>query len=153
MVAEGLKPWVWPKVQWAIALDDFGREVFLRGGSKAFEDGFRVSLVGFLDEAEGADDERVAGCLADVIAFGVPVVDNVKVIAFWIGKQFVEVVSDDHIEIEEEDAFACEAGERVITETRFFAVIVAIELLGDHEARFGMDFDLWTYAFGRFIAE
>lgn len=132
--AEGAEPCVGPEVEMAVAFDNLGGKVFLGGGAKALLVAQRILFVFRFDEAEGADHEGVAGGLADVIAAGVPVVDDVELFTFRILEQFIEIAGDDHVEVEEEDAPAVEAAELIIAECGFLAVAVVVLLLGNIES-------------------
>ncbi len=153
VVAEGTEPFVGPKVERADVFDDHGGEVFLRSGAVLVEDGQGVLFIRLFDEAQGANDEGVAGGLADVVAFGVPVVDDVKLVVLWVLEQLVEVVGDEDVQVEEEYPLAVEAAELVVAETGFFAVVVPVVLGVDVETRFGVDGDGGIEAGRRLVAE
>lgn len=126
-------------MEWAIALDHLGGEVFLRCGSKLFENGFRIRFVGIFNKAESADHEGITRRLADMVAVGIPIIDNIKIVPFRVREQVIQLISDDDIEIKKENALTGEAGERIITKASFFAVIEAIKFFGNFETRLWVD--------------
>ena len=124
MEAKGLAPVFGPEIEPSKFFDYLLGEVFLRGRSILLNDCFRVFFEVGLDLTECADFKRVTGCLTDFVASGIPVVDNIELVAFWVTEEVVQIIYYDNIQIKEEDALSTEVTQRVVAEGGLFAVIV-----------------------------
>ncbi|ORJ59041.1 hypothetical protein B5V00_10740 [Geothermobacter hydrogeniphilus] len=139
--AEGPEPRLGPEVQSAVFLNYHGRQVFLRRCPVLFDDGIGIGFEGFADRSQGADNKGIAGGLADAVPLAVPVIDDVELVPLGVGEQLVEIVHDQHVEIEEEDPLPGQSAEIIGAESGLLAVGITVLVRADPHRRFRVSDD------------
>ena len=77
-----------------------------------------------------------------MIGVGMPVFNDIEFIVLRVGKQVVEVVRNQHIEVEKEHPLSGKSAEGIITESGFFAVGEMLVFRPNKHGGFGVLDDL-----------